>query len=172
MSISGDRIIGTDSASSSVFVSNDAGATWIATPNIASMPPRRRSAMQAFGPIGQRARRAAGRSRIRGGGPRRPGTTRPHVPTCCTARDGVTWNVTDLATVGAPRPTGLSSVTVGADHIDVSYEVAGDEGDPTVRPSRTSSSTLIGTPKAVDDDLVTRVDVSTMHGPPRGGAVW
>src|SRR4029077_9303870 len=39
LSISGDRIIGVDSQTSAISVSNDAGATWTTTSNLAALVP-------------------------------------------------------------------------------------------------------------------------------------
>ena len=61
--------------------------------------------------------------------------------------DGVVWKDTDLGAEGAPANGDLSGVSVGADHIDVSYEVP--QGKlPDGAPASYKLVELLGTPKA------------------------
>ena len=78
VSIAGDRIIGVDSGSTSIYVSNDAGATWIATQNVGGLLPSGtalevNNTIAAVGPLGYAALVRSG-----GGG-------RTEHATCCTA---------------------------------------------------------------------------------------
>ncbi len=143
VAISGDRIVGTDSVSSSVVVSNDGGATWIATDNIAALLPSG-GALQTFGPISNGTSDAGPLGYaviVRTNGQGGAHTYLLH------SGDGATWKVTDLGAEGAPSNDGVVSVTVGADHIDVSYEVAATR-DPDGTPASYKLVDLLGTPKA------------------------
>jgi len=139
-SIAGDRVIAVDTGSSSVYVSNDAGLTWVGTQNLAALLPTG-AAIEPYGVIS-------------GAGPLgyavvvRTGTQNhiEHVYLLHSG-DGATWKVTDLGAEGAPANGMLSSVSVGADHIDVSYEVA--QGTlPDGAPASYKLVELLGTPTA------------------------
>jgi hypothetical protein len=143
VAISGDRIVGTDSVSSSVVVSNDGGSTWIATDNIAALLPSG-GVLQPFGPISNGTSDAGPLGYavvVRTNGQGGAHTYLLH------SGDGATWKVTDLGAEGAPSNDGVVSVAVGADHIDVSYEVAATR-DPDGTPASYKLVELLGTPKA------------------------
>ena len=143
VAISGDRIVGTDSVSSSVVVSNDGGSTWIATDNIAALLPSG-GELQPFGPISTGTSDAGPLGYavvVRTNGPGGAHTYLLH------SGDGAAWKVTDLGAEGAPSKDGVVSVTVGADHIDVSYEVAASRSADGA-PESYKLVELLGTPKA------------------------
>ena len=140
VSIAGDRVIGINAVSSTISVSNDAGATWIVTGNVGDLLPSG-TAIEPYastasaGPLGYAAL-------VRSGGDGR--TQHAYL---LHSSDGTTWKVTDLGAAGAPANGQIASVSVGADHIDVSYEVpqgvAPGGGAATYKLVE-----LLGTPKA------------------------
>jgi hypothetical protein len=135
LAIAGDRIIGSDATGSKLYVSSDAGATWMTTQDIAALVHVSGSNMDNLsidsGPLGFAAAVMTG-----------VGTKSPHTFLLHSA-DGATWDVTDLGKVGAPAGSYVSGVTVGADHIDVTLAVPAADGK-----TPTKLTTLIGTPKA------------------------
>jgi hypothetical protein len=170
VSISGDRLIGVDNAGSKLYVSDDAGTTWIAVPDLAGLIPGN-DAVEAFnttaavGPLGFAAVvRTAGADNGAGkssGGttsntlssPNTPNTKAPPSAADVLAHtfllysgDGVSWKVTNLAATGAPADGSVSDLSVGADHIDVSFQSPATRADGAV--SATKLTTLVGTPKA------------------------
>jgi hypothetical protein len=150
-SISGNRIIAVDSGSASVYVSNDAGLTWIGTQNVAALLPAGAviepyGVVSSAGPLGYAVVVRTGEK----------GQT-DHTYLLHSSA-GASWKVTDLGAAGAPANAMLSSVSVGADHIDVSYEVP--QGSSTTPITTTDGLApggaaatyklveLLGTPKA------------------------
>jgi hypothetical protein len=161
VSISGDRLIGVDNAASKLYVSNDAGSTWIAAPDLAGLlpgndPVEPYNTTAGVGPLGFAAVVRTGGSENGAGGPAGGTTTNTLAPPTRAevaahtyllhSSDGVSWKVTSLADVGAPPQGSFSSLNVGADHIDLSFQsdVAGADG----AISASKLTTLIGTPKA------------------------
>jgi hypothetical protein len=140
VSIAGDRVIGGDASSSNIYVSNDAGATWIVTGNVGGLLPSG-TALEPntmtvdAGPLGYAVL-------VRSGGEGR--TEHSYL---LHSSDGATWKVTDLAAAGAPANGQISSVSVGADHIDVSYEVPQGQA-PDGAAATYKLVELLGTPKA------------------------
>jgi hypothetical protein len=135
LAIAGDRIIGGDATNSNLYVSSDAGATWIKSQDLADVLGVSSSKIDNMnvdaGPLGFAAvvmTDVDGKS--------------PHSFLLRSA-DGATWDVTDLATVGAPAGGYVSSVIVGADHVDVTIAVPSPDGK-----APTKLTTLVGTPKA------------------------
>jgi hypothetical protein len=135
LAIAGDRIIGSDATNSNLYVSSDAGATWIKSQNIDDVLGVSGSSIDNLnfdsGPLGFAAAVMTG-----------VGTKSPHTFLLHSA-DGATWDVTDLGKVGAPAGSYVSGVTVGADHIDVTLAVPAADGK-----APTKLTTLVGTPKA------------------------
>jgi hypothetical protein len=132
----GDRIIGTDAASN-VFISDDGGATWSAAQSVAGLLPagvqiEQYGVMVAAGPLGYAAT-------ARAGSPNHEKYYLIH------SADGVSWKVTDLASEGEPDKGWVSAVNVGADHVDVDYQVT------VTRPNGVVGwelKTLVAIPKA------------------------
>ena len=60
--------------------------------------------------------------------------------------DGVSWKVTSLATIGAPADGSMSNLSVGADHIDVSFQSPATGSGGALSASKLT--TLVATPKA------------------------
>jgi len=60
--------------------------------------------------------------------------------------DGNAWKITDLDSVGAPAGASVANTSVGADHIDVTFQdpIAGSGNGPTT----SKLTTLVGTPRA------------------------
>jgi hypothetical protein len=135
LAIAGDRIIGSDATNSNLYLSTDAGATWIKSQDIADLVGVSSSRIDNMsvdaGPLGFAAAVMTGVD-----------TKSPHTFLLHSA-DGATWDVTDLGKVGAPVGSYVSGVTVGADHIDVTLAVPSADGK-----TPTKLTTLIGTPKA------------------------
>jgi hypothetical protein len=173
VSISGDKIIGVDNAGSKLYVSDDAGTTWIAVPDLAGLIPGN-DAVEAFnttaaaGPLGFAAVVRTGGADNRGGkpsgdttsntlgGPNTLGSPNTEAPPSAAevlahtfllhSSDGVSWKVTNLATTGAPADGSVSNLSVGADHIDVSFQSPATGADGAISASKLT--TLVGTPKA------------------------
>lgn len=139
VAISGDRIVGTDSATNSLYVSSDAGATWIPSQNLAGLlaagariQPDGVSA--DAGPLG-----FAALVRV-------DGANHSVHSFLINSSDGATWKVSDLNALGMPTDASTyGGVTVGADHLDVSYSVPnGTDADGNFVSKLVS---LIATPK-------------------------
>ena len=97
-SIAGDRVIGVDTASASVYVSNDAGLTWIGTRNVAGLLPagvtvQPYGVIAGTGPLGYAVVVRTGRA------------TRPTTSTCCTAATARRGR-SRISALLARRPTG------------------------------------------------------------------
>src|SRR5262249_17274385 len=60
--------------------------------------------------------------------------------------DGSSWKKTDLQAVGAPANAAVASTSVGADHIDVTYQTAVAGAGGNIESFKLT--TLVGTPKA------------------------
>jgi hypothetical protein len=135
LAIAGDRIIGSDATGSKLYVSSDAGATWMKSDDIANLIGAPGSSINGMsidsGPLGFAAAVTIG-----------TGTRSQHTFLLHSA-DGATWDKTDLGTVGAPAGSYVTGVTVGADHIDVTLAVSNADGGTPA-----TLTTLIGTPKA------------------------
>lgn len=58
--------------------------------------------------------------------------TGPRAAALFFSEDGITWSVTDLATVGAPPGRWPAQVLVGADHIGISYSKPPGDGEKSV----------------------------------------
>ena len=160
VAISGDRIIGVDPQTSAISVSNDAGATWVTTPNVAGLVPGDGS-IQAYGttadvgPLGYAVVVNTGRE-VAGGATADPTKTPATLSPTATVTDrhqyllysvdGTSWKVTDLATDGAPANGTVSTTSVGADHIDITYTVSVQVAQGA--PAQWKLDTLVGTPKA------------------------
>jgi hypothetical protein len=162
VSISGDRIIGVNMSTSDMYVSNDAGGTWTATQNVAlQLPgtdPVTGSTTVDAGPLGYAAVVTTGHE-LTNADPASPEQAKRTAVTLdpntkrtadhaylMNSTDGITWKVTDLAAQGAPADGFVSGLTVGLDHIDVSYIVNGTQAaDGSVTNKLVE---LLGTPKA------------------------
>jgi hypothetical protein len=155
VSISGDRVIGMNSPSGTLYTSNDAGATWSAGTAVSSLVGGSSSpapfAMFDVGPLGfavvaQAGAPASPTTVAPGDAVASDGTKASGPPYLLYSTDGSDWKKTDLAAVGAPSHGSYSSMNVGADHIDVTYT------DPVYGAGTTPTSwkltTLVGTPKA------------------------
>lgn len=167
VSISGDRIIGVDNEGSKLYVSDDAGTTWIAVPDLAGLIPGN-DPVEAFnttaaaGPLGYAAVVRTGGADNGAGKPsggatsNTLGTPNTEAPPSAEAvlahtfllhsSDGVSWKVTSLATIGAPADGSMSNLSVGADHIDVSFQSPVTGADGAISASKLT--TLVATPKA------------------------
>jgi hypothetical protein len=159
VALSGDRIVGLDNQASKLYVSNDAGATWIAVPDLAGLIPGNDAiepynATAAVGPLGYAAVVRTGSARSAAGNSAgTPATVAPPSGTGVTehayllhSSDGVTWKVTNLADAGAPADGSVSNLNVGADHIDVSFQSPQTGPDGAI--SATKLVTLVATPTA------------------------
>ena len=140
VSISGNRIIGVNSETSDVSVSNDGGVTWTAATNVGGLsgiaPSGTGRAPQTdveAGPLGFAALVNVNVSNT---------ASKAYV---AYSTDGISWQVTDLASQGAPAGS-WGDLSVGADHIDVAYQVPAD--GPLGPNTATKLVTLVGTPKA------------------------
>jgi hypothetical protein len=138
VSISGDRIVGSDSTTRAIYASGDAGATWTATEDVRALLPSgsvvEPGMVSAYaGPLGYVAVITTGKDN-------------PEGTYLLNSNRGTAWKVTDLGAVGAPAKGFVSSVSVGKDHIAVSFSV----GNGTQPDGSTSSKLveLVGTPKA------------------------
>jgi hypothetical protein len=137
VSISGDRVIGTDSKSSTVYTSNDAGETWSEGTALSSLVAGTSSG-QPFamtidvGPLGYAIVAQPA-----------PGPAHSYL---LYSVDGNAWKSTDLASVGAPADGSFASASVGSDHIDVTFQVPADRTGDVVTSWKLT--TLVGTPKA------------------------
>ncbi|HUI48293.1 MAG TPA: hypothetical protein VL119_06335 [Acidimicrobiia bacterium] len=150
VAISGDRVIGVKLQTSDVYVSNDAGATWVSAPDFAGLIPGS-APIEPFtttvdaGPLGY-AVVAFTHEQTTGA------TAAPNSPDAAghtylfDSNDGSSWKITDLAEVGEPPNATLASTSVGADHVDLTFQQAlpGDGG--AVKSWKLV--TLVGTPKA------------------------
>jgi hypothetical protein len=160
LSISGDRIIGVDSQTSAIFVSNDAGTTWLTTANPAGLTPGSEpieadGTTADVGPLGYAVVVRTGR-KVAGGAAADPGKTPTTLSPVATMTDehryllysvdGASWKVTDLAADGAPAKSPVSTTSVGADHVDITYEVSVPVAEGA--PAQWKLVTLVGTPKA------------------------
>jgi hypothetical protein len=138
-SISGDRILGVNSQTAAISVSADAGATWLPTDITGLLPAGTQvqpgGLIAAAGPLGYAVTVQTGT----------PGGAGPTY--LLQSSDGVNWSVSDLAADGAPANGLLSSVSVGADHLDISYDVQQGTGSDGA-PVSYKLVELLGTPKA------------------------
>ncbi len=140
VSISGNRIIGVNLQTAGVSVSNDGGVTWTAATNVDGLPgvavsgsDRPTQTDVEAGPLGFAALvnvSVSNRSEAY----------------LAYSTDGISWQVTDLASKGAPTDGNWGDLSVGADHIDVAYQVPAD--GPQGPNTATKLVTLVGTPKA------------------------
>jgi hypothetical protein len=161
VSISGNRMIGVDNTSSKLYVSNDAGSSWIAAPDVAGLIPGS-DAIEPYnttadvGPLGYavvvRTTGSEGAAE-KVGASGTPNTLAPPSNAevlshtyLLHSSDGVSWKVTNLADAGAPSDGSMSTMNVGADHIDVTFEVPQTGSDGAVGSFKLV--TLVATPKA------------------------
>lgn len=153
VSIWGDRVIGLDSSSSTVYTSNDAGQSWSAGTAVSSIVGGGSATapvalMSDVGPLGYAVVAQVS-------SPVSPNTTTgdtvaPDAPNGHTyllySADGSSWKTTDLTSAGAPAHGSFASASVGNDHIEVTFQ------DPVYGSGTTPDSwkltTLVGTPKA------------------------
>jgi hypothetical protein len=129
--IAAGRMIGIDSAGG-VQTSTDGGATWHTTSVAAQLPDGAEAATATSsdaGPLGF-AVITASKSEAHG-----------H-EYLLFSTDGVNWSANDLSDAGAPDSASPMTVTVGADHVGVDYQLPGssDGGPPKLE-------TLLATPK-------------------------
>lgn len=141
VSISGDRIIGVNGQTSDVSVSTDGGVTWSPATNVEGLPgvtastaSKQSEPQVEAGPLGFAALVNSNGSN---------GASKAYL---AYSTDGISWQVTDLAAKGAPADRNWGNLSVGADHIDVAYEVPAD--GPQGPNTATKLVTLVGTPQA------------------------
>ena len=136
VAIAGDRVVLTDDRGGQMAVSNDGGGTWSPTTSFASLVPDAAtnavgSSAADAGPLGYAVTVMTGIG------------TADQKTYLLDSADGVTWKTTDLADVGAPSRAYVARLTVGADHLDVSFAVPN-----AATPNQDKLVTLVGTPKA------------------------
>ena len=125
---------------SSRSISHDAGTTWIPRQDVAVLLPAA-SKIQPYG-VSTAAGPLGVAALVRVAGP--ANSVRSFL---LYSSDGVTWKVTDLDGVGMPANASSMAVTVGSDHIDVSFEVPkSTTPDGGVESYKLES--LLATPKA------------------------
>ena len=157
LSVEGDRIIGSDFGSQTVYTSSDAGKSWTPTSDLGDLVPgtdpiEGQNVTVETGPLGYAAvvhtSQPVTGNTLQGGTPitAAPNAANEHAY-LLQSTDGVTWATTDLAKVGAPADGFVSSVSVGADHVEVSFEVPGTKTNDGA-PETYKLVTLVGTPKA------------------------
>jgi len=155
VSMSGDRVIGVDSRTSAVYTSNDGGATWSEGTDVADLAGGAGTvapyaSVVDVGPLGyavvvQKQTPRTDPPSAKTGGTLAPDASATHSYLLYSA-DGNAWKITDLDSVGAPAGASVANTSVGADHIDVTFQdpIAGSGNGPTT----SKLTTLVGTPRA------------------------